>query len=147
MALPARKEGSNVTEYRLWIVWVESRKDGDGKSRLHQVGETFFCHEKDGALVIPPDAQRLMHRRHPRAMSVKAVEWLGKKPDHLFKCGARTEEEAEEQSRQANALGDIAMSLLADTEPAPKPTIRDLCAPAEGPIKILGPAKLEDAEA
>jgi hypothetical protein len=136
-----------MTEYRLWIVWIESRKGDDGKHRMVQIGQTFFVPEKDGALIFPPDAARLMHRRHPKAMSVKTVEWLGEKPDHIFKCGAQTEEEAAEQSDKVNAEGDLAMTLMMASEPEARPSIRELCAPTEGPVRILGPANSGDTEA
>lgn len=133
-----------MKEFRLHIVWIESVLQPDGSRAMETKENVFVCSEQDGRLVIPPDADRLMRREYPRAMSVKTVEWIGDAPTHLYKCGAKTDEEAAQLSQQANSQAEFAMSLLNDTEPEAKPNVMDMFRPKEGPIHVIGEADIEN---
>ncbi len=142
MALPAYAEGADVNEYKLKInyrVWAPK-----GSEKPVQPQEAVFtCCVEDGQLVIPPDALRIIYKKADKVLGVDSLEWVGAQPT-VFKCGALDDEQAAMLSAKFNAEGDLAMKLMMASEPEARPTIAEICAPTEGPIKILGPANLVD---
>lgn len=113
-----------MSNYTLRIVWL-GFDDVDGKKVIGRHEEEFLCTVNGGALHIPPNALRLLHRKHPEAISVKSVQWVGDRPD-IYRCGALSEEEAQELCDAAQLQGDIGMQLMGKTEPETKLTLKDL---------------------
>ena len=125
--------------HRLRIEWTGRSGPHGGKPSLQDNVSVFNCDVVDGRLVIPPEAQRLIGRKHPNAVAVRKIEWLDGKPEG-YKCGAKTEEEAEEISAQVNAEADLAMKILEGTEPEPQPSVEDLIRMygPNGPVEVIG---------
>ena len=130
-----------MTEYKLKIVWRVYEPDEDKNYAVCEKEDTFTCTVESGQLLIPVNAQRVICKR-AGSLGVVSMGWVGEKPD-VFACGALTEEQAAMLSEQANVQADLAMKLLAETEPEKKPSIRDLIGPREGEVKVIGEADYE----
>lgn len=102
--------------------------------------QDFECHIEDGRIVFPPDALRIIMGKHPTFRKIPGgSDWIGERPD-VYACGAMTEEEAEAISKQDNAVADLAMQIMAGSEPERLPTIEETLRlygpPAE--VKVIG---------
>jgi hypothetical protein len=131
-----------MNEYTLKLCWRTYGRDDDNNYGVQQNEGTFVCTVVDGRLQLPAVAQRIIGKR-AGSLGVTSMEWVGERPT-AYKCGALTEEEAALLSEKANAEADLAMRLLDETEPERQPSLGELVAPAEGPVKIIGEADYEN---
>lgn len=128
--------------YKLKIVWLERTPQRDGPHIMEEHDHVFPCHveefEDELVLVLPNLAHALTNNLfEDGAVVVKTTEWIGGEPPHELKS---TEEPAKDKSKIDEEV-DIAMALLKDTEPErTKLTIKEICGPLEGPIKVIGEA-------
>lgn len=102
--------------------------------------QEFECHIEDGRIVFPPDALRIIMGKHPTFRRIPGgAEWVGEQPD-VYACGAMTDEEAEAISKQDNEVANLAMQIMAGSEPERLPsleeTLRLYGPPAE--VKVIG---------
>jgi len=132
-----------VSEYKLKIVYrVWAPKEGGVDYAMQEKEGIFTCTVEDGRLLIPPEAQRIIHKRAKGVLGVNSMKWIGERPD-VFKSGVLTEEQAAMLSDQYNTEGDLAMKLLDETEPEEAMSIMGLLGPSEGEIKVIGEADYE----
>lgn len=127
-----------MTEYTLRLTWRVYAPNAEGQHAVQEREGTFPCTVENGQLLIPADAQRIIHKRGG-SLGTTSMGWVGEQPK-VFKCGALTEDQAAELSKKANDLAEIAMNLLDQTEPLPQEGIDALIGPREGPVKIIGEA-------
>lgn len=105
----------------------------------------FDCREQEfegePVLALPNLAYALTNNAFEKgAVEVKSTTWIGSDPPEEL---LQREEPTADKARIDNQV-DIAMALLKDTEPErTKLTIKEICAPTEGPIKVIGQADYE----
>ncbi len=131
--------------YKLKIVWLERTPQSDGSPVMEEHEHVFACQVEevgdDLVLVLPNLAHAITNNLfEDGAVVVKTTEWIGEEPPQELKCV----EVPDKNKTKIDEEVDIAMALLKDTEPErTKLTIKEICGPLEGPIKVIGEADYE----
>lgn len=131
--------------YKLKIVWLERTPQRDSPPIMEEHEHVFTCHveevEDELVLVLPNLAHALTNDYFDDgAIKVKSTEWIGDEPPSELKWSKDICNKS-----KVNQQIDAAMAIFKDTEPErTKLTIKEICGPLEGPIKVIGEADYEN---